>query len=33
MFGKYDDENAFIILEFISSSQVQSKASMFRFVG
>ena len=26
MFGKYDDESAFTVLEFISSGQVQSKA-------
>ena len=32
IFGKYDDESAFTVLEFISSGQVQSKASMYRLV-
>ena len=32
MHGKYDDEGAFTELEFISSSQVQSKTSVYRLV-
>ena len=32
MFEEYDDEGVFTILEFISSSQAQSKASMCRLV-
>ena len=32
MFGEYDDEGAFTVLEFISSSQVQSKAPVYKLV-
>ena len=31
-FGEYDDEDAFTVLEFISSDQVQSKATRCRLV-
>ena len=30
MFGEYDDEGAFTVLEFISSGQAQSKGPMCR---
>ena len=32
MVAEYDDESTFIVLEFISSSQVQFKAPMCRLV-
>ena len=32
MFGKYDNEGAFTVLEFISSGPVQSKVLMCRIV-
>ena len=32
MFGEDDDEGSFTVFEFISSGQVQSKASMCRLV-